>query len=185
MPGMYKILTNSGTLFGINAGTYSMWKGNSYAAGDKKPTFARIMKAVGRAVNRGLSEEVKVLLPVAAWDLILEDQAALRRYAEKNQGEFVQGAESITFYGLNGKVVLEADRFMRESHIAIICPKHWHRIGSSDVSLKIAGSGEGDLVVQRETKNSFLFRSYSDTAIYCEAPALQVWCTGFDLDSAS
>jgi len=43
MVGIDKILTNTGTLFNINAGTYGMWKSSSYSAGSAALTMAKVL----------------------------------------------------------------------------------------------------------------------------------------------
>lgn len=45
MPGLSKIITNTGVLFGVDAGVYNMWQGNSYGAAGAL-TFAKLQSAI-------------------------------------------------------------------------------------------------------------------------------------------
>jgi len=58
MNGIDKIITNTGSLFGINAGTYTLWKGNSYAQGGAI-TVSGLLKSTTVAIGKGgLMEDV-------------------------------------------------------------------------------------------------------------------------------
>ena len=59
MIGAKKILTNAGTLFGINAATYDLWKGTSVAVTGKL-TLDKIADALEQLCDYGLNKNVEI-----------------------------------------------------------------------------------------------------------------------------
>jgi hypothetical protein len=115
----------------------------------------------------------------------MTNPAALRRFDESYKTSRLEmGAQEVVFYSLNGQITVRADRFVREGDSFILCKEHWDRGGSSDVSLRIPGMGD-DLVLQSQTQNAFIFRSYSDMAWICLAPAQNVYVKDIDNDANS
>ena len=106
--GVDAIVTNTGSLFNISAATYNLWKGNTYSLPTAAPlTMSALHGASTRVVVRGGYGDITFLMSPYAWQDICDDQAALRRYADTNKKEFVNGATELTFYGTNGgKMVL-------------------------------------------------------------------------------
>ena len=58
MNGIDKIITNTGSLFGISAADYNLWKGNTYSAGSAAITLEKVIKAPTVAVGKGLNEDI-------------------------------------------------------------------------------------------------------------------------------
>jgi hypothetical protein len=128
MLGLYKIITpTTGTLFGINRATYSLWRGvGTYSAGAAALSFQKIMKAIAQGVNRGLGSDIReidIFVHSQAYADLGTDQAALRRYdAKYSQDEYVNGAEKLTFISQAGATHIRQHPMMKEGY-AVILPK--------------------------------------------------------------
>lgn len=171
MAGIHKILTNSGSLFGISASTYTLWKASSYSAGSAALTQAKVGAAVAQAVAKGLDDDAVLMVNPKTWNNLLTDQAALVRHAGKDVKAVVDnGSKEIKFYSQNGEIKIVPHTCVKEGHALGLTPDNWKRIGAVDVSFKTPGYGD-DIFLQISNKAGFEVRSYTNQAIFCEAPA--------------
>ncbi len=116
--GIHKILTNTGTLFNINAGTYNLWKGNSYSAGSAALSFTKLNQAVARAVEKGLDSKVIALVNPRAWANMLSDQAGLRKYDQSySKAKLDNGASAIEFHSQNGEIQIQPSIYVKEGRL--------------------------------------------------------------------
>lgn len=178
--GIDKILTNTGSLFGISASTYNLWKSSTYSAGSAPLTMSKVQSAVSNAVVRGLMEEVNVYLSTYTWTDLNNDLAALRRFADSTKSEADIGTQKITFYGANGKLNLKAHPMVKAGEAFIIPTKRFQRVGSSDVSFRLPGMPLDNFFRQLESQAGVELRCYFDQAIIGLTPARCVKITGID-----
>lgn len=176
MPGVDKIITNTGTLFGIDAGTYQLWKGNSYSAGSAALTLAKVLEAVSLAVQRGLDEDVKLYVNPDTWADLNSDEAALRRYNSGDR-EAVRAHEMIRYYSQNGTIEVVPHNVIKEGEAFILAPRRWKRVGSTDITFNNPGKG-GEFFRELTDAAGFELRAYLDQAIFTESPARSVKITG-------
>lgn len=171
MVGIDKILTNTGSLFGINAGTYGMWKASSYSAGSAALTMAKVLQAVGKAVSRGLNEDVTVLVNPITWGNLNSDQAGLRSFDQSySSKESKNGSESIVYFGQNGKIEIVSHPCVKEGEAFVVPMKKLKRIGAQELSFKSPGSDE-QLFRQLDSNAGVELRLYGNQAIFIETPA--------------
>ncbi len=175
--GIHKIITNTGTLFNINASTYSLFKGNTYAAGGAL-SFAKIQDAIAKAVEKGLDNDVLVIVNPAVWADLLTDQAALRMYdSSYSSAQAQNGAKELKFYGQNGSVEIIPSIYCKQGFAYVISPDEMMRIGSTDVTFQRPGK-EGEFFRELENSAGYELRCYTDQALFCSAPAKNVLITG-------
>lgn len=178
-PGIHKILTiSSGTLFNINVGTYTLFRGNQYAAGSAALSFSKIQSAAARAVEKGLDSKLLALVNPRAWANMLTDQAALRRYDDsysKDKSEV--GSKSLVFHSQNGEIEIEPSIYVKEGYAYLLDIEGWFRVGSTDMTFKRPGQGE-EFFRDLENSAAYELRCYSDQAVFCSAPAKNVIVTG-------
>lgn len=169
--GLHKIITNTGTLFGLSAAQYNLWKGNTFALPTAGPlSFDAIKSAISLAVNKGLEGKVTALVSTKAWDDLMSDLAALRMYdSSYDSKEAVYGAESIKFHSQNGEVEVVPSIHVKEGYAYIFSPDDFKRVGSSDMTFELPGIG-GNYIIPLENSMGYGLRLYSDQALFCEAP---------------
>lgn len=178
MAGIHKVLTNTGSLFGISAATYTLWKSSSYAAGGALDQ-AKVNAAIAGAVGKGLDGELFFLVNPKTWGNLLSNQAALTRNAGKDVKSVVTaGSKSIELFSQNGKVVIEPSIYVKEGHAFGLSLEQWKRVGAQDVSFNTPGSGEGEIFFHLPTKAGIETRCYTNQAIFCEAPGKNLIVTG-------
>jgi hypothetical protein len=178
MAGLKKQLTNSSTLFNINAATYNLWKGNYASNGNAAFTIAKLLSAVSKAVQRGLNEKVTCFVNPDTWANLMNDLAALRRFDGSYDSKKAEnGAESIVFYAQNGEIEIISHNVVKRGECFIVPPKRLRRIGSREVSFKTPGR-EDEIFLHLQDKAGFELRLYSDQTLFLETPARGVYIDG-------
>lgn len=178
MTGLSSIASNTGTLWGIDGSTYSLWQGNTYGAGSAALTLAKIFSATTKAVGKGLAEDVTCLVSPTSFAGLNATESGLRQYNTTVDNKKAQrGAEEITFFGPNGKIEVISHPMIKDGE-AIIAPlKSANRIGASDLSFKTPGRGE-EIFLQMSGFTGFEVRLYSEQAIFMPCPSKAVKITG-------
>jgi len=167
----------SGTLHNINASTYQLWQGNSFAVGGAL-TFAKVMQGLNRPTSLGYQgDDMTVYVPVAAWQDINEDQAALRRYTSSAGGELSQGAEELCFYGQTGKVKIVPHIFMKQVNALALPTSKCMRVGATDTTFEMP-DGQGKIFRQLDTKAGVEFRAYWNQSFFTAHPSYMTLYTG-------
>lgn len=175
--GLDKILSNTGTLFNIDAGTYELWKANSRAVGGAISMLA-IQNGVADAVNMGLMEDAKVYLSTKRWNALNGNEAALRRYGAYSK-KAENGSEEIVYHSANGANEMVAHPFVKEGE-AFLVPnpkKRIKRVGASDVTFRRPGRSE-EIFLEIPDVAGLELRAFSDQAIVIEMPAQCTKYTG-------
>lgn len=171
MVGLNKIITNTGTLFNINATTYQLWQGNSYSVGSGALTLGKILAGLALPIGKGLDEKVTVLMNDKTWANVANDQAALRRYDPTYSSEKSKnGFQAITFYSTNGEVELIPYNCVKEGEAFAFPVKRLKRIGASDISFESLGQS-GRIFRELNDNAGFEYRLFNDQSIFCETPA--------------
>lgn len=172
MTGIHGIINNTGSLFNINAGTYSLWGSTQYAPTAGAFTFAKFKKAVALAVAKGLDEDLVLFLNPLTWDDVNTDIAALRRLNDKDVNSVNIGSEEIIYHSQNGKSTLVPSMYVKEGFCYGLTIPHWKRIGAYDVSFETPGFG-GQMFIHLQTKAGVESRTYTHQAIFCYKPGKQ------------
>jgi hypothetical protein len=176
--GLDKIITNTGSLFGIDAATYSLWHANTFAVGGAL-TLAKIQEGVAIATSRGLSEDVQIYVNPKVWQSLATEQVAYRMldssYSSKKASN---GFEALEFHSQNGKLSVMAHKYVKEGE-AFMLPIHRAiRIGTSDITFNIPGTNNGQIFIQNPTTAGFTFRIFSQQNLLITRPSVCMKFTG-------
>jgi hypothetical protein len=176
MAGLQEIIANSSTLFNIDASTYSLWKGTSVSSVGAL-SFAKIVDAVGKAVNKGLMGQVAVLVSPKAYAALNSDQAALRVFDGSLSKEAKNGFESIKFFSVNGLIEVICHPLVKQGDAFIVPLDSALRVGSTDLSFELPGMGE-QFFRFLDGYNAVELQCMCDQAIFLEKPAHAVFMSG-------
>ena len=177
MAGINKIITNTGTLFGIDAAVYDLWQGNTYAVGGTL-TQAHVNNAVARACSRGLAEDAVLLVNPDVWADLLAEQVAQRMFDSSykpSNGE--RGNERLTFHSQNGKLDVVSHMYVKTGDAFILPTDRVKRTGATDVTFETPGRS-GEIFFQHPSKPAWVYRCYSHQAILIESPSRTIKLTG-------
>ncbi len=175
MAGVHKILTNTGSLFGIDASQYTLWKGSAFAPSIPSVlSFAILQQSISKGVEKGLDTDVLVMVNPGHWDDLLTQQSALRMYdSSYKSNEAENGSTSIKFHSQNGMVEIVPSIYVKEGYAYILCLEDWVRVGSTDITFERPGQ-PGTFFRELEDHAGFELRCYSDQAIFCAKPGRSV-----------
>lgn len=171
MTGLDGILTNTGSLFNIDAATYSLWKASSYSASSAALTMGKVLSAITDPVNRGLSENATLAVNPRTWGNLNADLSALRRFDgsyEKRKGE--NGVMGIVYYAQNGEINIVSHGCVKEGEGFLFPEKKLQRPGAQDLSFKTPGR-EDEIFLHLPSNAGFELRLYTDQAIFLKTPA--------------
>jgi len=176
--GIHKVLSNTGTLFGISANTYEVWKSTVFGVGGNL-SFGKITEGLGKAAGRGLNVDIKLYVSNATWAKMVQDQAAYRQYDTSYKSEKAEnGFRSIMFHSQNGSVEIIPHTYVKEGYAFGLVLEDWEKVGSTDVTFKIPGSGGEEFFRPLSDAAGFELRCYADWAIFCHKPNRQILYTG-------
>lgn len=174
--GLHKIITNTSTIFNIDAAEFDLFKGNTVLVGTSEAakafiSFEKVEEAIALCMEKGLTEEdVVCLVNPKHWNKLMTDQAAKRQFDSSYSSEKMEnGSKSLIFYGQNGKIEIHASLFVKEGFAYIFPPAELERIGSSDITFERPGF-PGKFFREMESANGYELRSYSDQALFTSAP---------------
>jgi hypothetical protein len=177
MAGLHKIITNTGSLFGISASQYSLWKGNSHAVGGSL-TFAKLAKGLAKPVAKGLQSDVTVYVSPTSWADLMTEQAGSRRFDVSYKSASAQnGSESLEFFSQNGKMSIVASIFVKEGYAYAINHEQFLRVGSTDLTFKNPLSND-DFFHLLENNAGVGIRCYTNQALFCNKIGHQLVFTG-------
>lgn len=175
--GLDAIATNTGSMFGVDAAVYSLWKSSSYACGSAALTMAKVLSGAALAIARGgLARDAVLFCHPSSWNNLNADQAGLRQYGDEKSGA-VNGFEKITYRGPNGKIEVVAHPMVKRGEAFLFDPKTLKRVGSQDISSQTPGKSD-EIFLHSQTLSAYILRTYSNQAIVCEKPAQIVKFTG-------
>jgi hypothetical protein len=173
--GIDTILTNTGSLFGIDAATVGIWKSNVISAGGNPGNMQLFHSAINRAVNRGLSKPFTWQVNSYAWQDLMDDATVLRRFASDTKQEMSQGTAKLTFIGVNGSIVnFEPNPMLKCGDAFGLVPDEWIRGGDSDITNGLPGAPSDDMFFDLEGVAAAELRNFSSQFLLCKMPSHQV-----------
>lgn len=176
MLGLKAILKNTGSMFNINASTYSLWGSSTFDCGSTQLTFGKLQNALALAVNRGLDSDVMILMSPLTFANLVDEQSGARRLDESySEDKQKNGSKKLEFFGPNGVMEIKPHIFMHAG-IAMILPKdEVIRMGPVDGVTSTLPGMPGEFFVQSQTFAAYEMRNYANEAIFIEAPAHAVY----------
>lgn len=178
MAGLKKIITNTGSLFGIDAGTYDLWKGNSVTVSGQL-TMAKVLSGVSKAVQRGLDSDVICLVNPSTWADLASNLAALRRFdGSFSKKKSSNGSEELEYISQNGTIKIVSYNIVKEGDCFIFPEDKVMRIGARELGLNDPTRPEDEIFFTIPGKAGVGIRAYTNQAIFVEAPAQCVYISG-------
>lgn len=172
--GLYRILTYSGTIFNISNSSYELWHSQSYPVGGNL-SLTSIMNGAALGMSFGLEKAILLCAP-EKFAQLASDEAALRRYIQDTPNA-KRGVKGITFQLGSVDVEILPHPLIKQGHAFMLAEDSIHRVGATDVTMGLPGSGE-PMQVHVTDATALEIRSMSDQGIYSETPAQCVILTG-------
>lgn len=178
MAGLKKIFTNTGSLFGIDAAVYDLWRGNSVVTTGQL-TMAKVLSAVSKAVQRGLDSDAVVLVNPSTWADLASNLAALRRFdGSYSRKKAENGSEVLEYVSQNGALKIVSYNIVKEGDCFIFPEDKVMRIGARELGLNDPTRPADEIFFTIPGKAGVGLRAYTNQAIFVEAPAQGVYISG-------
>lgn len=178
MAGMKKIITNTGSLFGIDASQYDLWKGNSVVVSGQL-TMSKVLSSVSKAVQRGLDTDAVVLVNPSTWADLASNLAALRRFdGSYSEKKAKNGSKELEYIGQNGALKIIPYNLVKEGDCFIFPEDKCLRIGARELGLNDPTRPQDEIFFTIPGKAGVGLRAYTNQAIFIEAPAQCVYISG-------
>lgn len=178
--GVDKILTNTGSLFGIDAATYRSWKATSYSASSAALTFAKVTGAANLIIAKSGMGDLNCYVSTFSWTDLNQDTVTLRRFTENTKGGIELGTDKITYLGANGRISIIPHPMIKSGEALMIAPKQFRRIGTTDTTFNLpeADGSQPNFLQQLPDNAGVELRCFWDQGLICMRPAGQVKITG-------
>ncbi len=178
MAGLKKIITNTGSLFGIDASVYDLWRGNSVTTTGQL-TMAKVLSATSRAVQRGLDTDAVVWVNPSTWADLASNLAALRRFdGSYSRKKMDNGAETLEYTSQNGALKIVSYNIVKEGDCFIFPEEKVMRIGARELGLNDPTRPADEIFFTIPGKAGVGLRAYTNQAIFLETPAQAVYISG-------
>ena len=186
MLGVHNILNNSGTLFNIATGDYSLWQGNVVDVASKKLSMEVFQDGVAEMVNRGGMEgDLDIFVNPRTWaDIVTAEVNLVSHDQHYKPSKVVNGFQGAEFHSQNGKAVFHSHRMVMEGDAFALSKSTWTRSGSAEASFQVPGMAQ-EIIFPLQNQAGYAFRSYADQYIFCHRPADNIYFKGINDESAS
>lgn len=187
MVGMQKILTNTGTLFGIDAAKYELWQANQLNLGGRSFSLRAVQAGVAATMSQGglgESDSLDILVNPLQFGRMLSDEAAFRKYDASYSKDAKTGFETIEFYAPNGANRIFGTPIVMEGEAYGVLRDTWICSGSQAPAFKVVGMDGQEIIQPLPNQTGFAIRSYGDEYVFCEEPAKNIYWSGLDADAA-
>jgi hypothetical protein len=179
--GLVKIMSNTGSLFDIDAASYELWAGNIVNIGGAI-TFSKLVKAIVKAAEKGLDKDVVAVVSLSSWDDLMQDQAALANSTRRHVSEYSSkkaenGFESLVFHTVTGKIEVVASSYCKEGYGFIFSPEEMARIGATDITFSLPGMPD-QFLLQSANNAGYEMRCYLNAGLFCKSIGKTVLLTG-------
>lgn len=173
MVGIKGILNATGTLFGLNTASYSVWQPNTFSVGSVALSIGKVLDAGALAVARGAEDETLDVLvnPTSYANLIVEASAARRYDGSWKKDTLANGARYIEYYGPNGKMRIIAHPFVKQGEGFILPLEDCKRIGSTDITFDLPGFAGPALYLPSPTNTGVEVRVFTSQALFLSKPS--------------
>lgn len=175
--GLFRILSNTGTMFNINGANYDAWRGSSYPV-NGNVNLTAVMQAAAVGMNYGLQGKALCAVNPDNFAQFAVDEAALRRFvSQQDMQRPKRGAKGITFMLGNIDVEVLVHPLVQLGHFMMWPEAEFMRLGSTDITFGMPGTDE-PMEVHVTDSTALEMRSMSDQAAFLEVPARGVLGTG-------
>lgn len=169
--GLDKIINNNGTLYGIDASVYSLWK-SSVKTSVGALTIKAILQTIDLAVAKGLKGDVNVYIPSKAFQSLSTVEMTYRRYDQSYEPKkAVAGVQALEFNHQMGRLFIKPSIYVKAGDFFVTPVEGGYRIGASDVTFNTPGYSNKDMFLQLTGEAGVGIRCFSHQAFFFEKPA--------------
>lgn len=175
MFGIHAILNNAGTMFNINAGTYTNWKSAQHAVGGAF-SFQALKKGLSKGAGKGLMGNITVYCSDGAFDDLSGDIHQLRSVDKSEVRRIELGSDEVVYKRGGVTATIKTHSMVKNGNAYGVPTEYAKRIGAADFAFGIPG--EDRIWFDLEGKTGKEGRAYTHQALFIEQPGICVNWTG-------
>lgn len=176
--GLERIVSNEGTLFGLDASSNDGWLGNKEdIAGNISVT--KMFMLINRILEKGQNEEetLNVISSQRAWNVLMADQQVKRAVdASYDKEKYKAGSKGVEFYHANGMTEVMSSLYIKEGHLFILNLKTLSRLGTQE--LGFGSRGKDDYFIDLEDNEAVQIRCRTSQCVFCTKPGANLFAFG-------
>jgi hypothetical protein len=172
--GLFKILSNTGSLFNIDASVYTNWKAASHTVSGAF-SFQALKKGLGKGVAKGLAYPINVYCSLGAFDDLVGDIQQLRTTDKNDVKKIEMGQDEVVYKYAGVAATVKPHAMVKEGHALGVVPQFAKRIGAADVSFGMPNDPDEKIWFDLEAKAGKEGRMYTHQGIVSEMPAVNVY----------
>lgn len=194
--GLHKIFSNTGSLFGIDASQFDLWRPNSFAVAGNL-SYTKFAAAVAQGTGRGLmGDDYELWINSSVFPSLIPDFNTTKadngtpgaRHARifpdaKSTKMLEHGTEKVVYHVNDVAATIKTTDYCKIGYGYLVKLGTLARIGSGrggDVSFIPVGSG-GELFRLLEKKSAYEFRSWTDQALFTAEPNKNLFFSGITI----
>lgn len=136
--GLEAILKNTGTLFGINAAQYPLWKAVQFSAASGKLSRAKIGAIAARLFPNGLTTGGKLFVSGPTFADLADELDINQRWTSEEEAKRT-GTNNISYATPSGPINVALHKYMKTGEACLVPNGIGKRVGSTDITFR----GEG------------------------------------------
>jgi len=174
VPGLETMLSNTGTLFGINSATKRLWRANQADAAGAL-TFNVVQAAVSRSIGRGLADRMDLHVNPRVFSTLVPDFNTVKDTgtafksrvfnSQEDVKDLAHGAEKIRFFVAGHETTLVSNPMVKAGLAMGLEDGVLVRVGSTKLTFDIPGS-EQVYFRPLEGKAASELRMFADESIF-------------------
>lgn len=159
--------TQNGSLWGINTGTYGLWKPTVIDVGGAL-SFTAVSEAGAIVASTGFSGDYDLYVNPATFADVCDDQTALIQHTDRTSGKVTIGFDDVAFKSQAGTTHLKVHPYLKRG-VALGVPRGYAmRVGSTDLTHTMPGYGK--MFRELENMAGVEMRLYTDQAPFVKDP---------------
>lgn len=164
--GLMKQVSNTGTLFGIDASTYPGFKGNTITSVGAL-TMPKVSDGVGLIKQFLPEDDLTVFVSPRNFARLVQEQQGYQRWLDGGHSAKVGFTGLALSVGNEGALLVEHP-FVKDADVLVLPLPQVIKVGTSDEPMNAAS--DGDLIVWDPTTNSFIYTMYLACAPFLRKP---------------
>jgi len=183
--GLEAIYNNTGSLFGIDAGSVAPWRCLSFSAGSATLSAQKILGYAAQVSINGCKNGGKLFVSAATFADLVFETLSLQRYTGNTDKVKRQGASVLTYETAAGVIDVIVYQYAKQGQAFFIANDNFRRVGSTDLTMKPIGGGAEAFFTHLTTAAGAQLKIFSNQAPVFEMPYRNFIVTAITNSSAS
>lgn len=182
--GLESIYNNTGSIFGINAGSVAAWRCMTFSAGGQL-SRAKIMSMAAAVSINGAKNGGKLFVCAPTFADLAEEANQLQRYTGNTDTIKRQGAAQLFYETAAGRIEVVVYQYGKQGQAFFVSNDNFRRVGSTDLTMRPIGGGAEAFFTHLTNNAGAQMKIFSNQAPVFEMPYRNFLITGITNNSSN